>query len=414
MHENRVWYRHQNIWKLVAAPLLLALLALPLAAQPSEKWVGSWAAAGFAQTNPLANPDFGNATLRQIVHVSMGGEAVRLRFTNEFGTEPLTIGAVHVALSAGNGAIQPGTDHAVTFGGRASITIPAGAVALSDAVAWQIPALSDLAISTYFPAQQISISTFHPESCQNNYLQKGNLVSAQTLTSPAKVIPWYFLRSVDVQPKDERARAIVTLGDSITDGARSTRDRNQRWPNELASRLQASKKTAHLAVLNLGISGNRVLHDGAGPSALARFDRDVLMQPGVKYIILLESINDIGRLARNNDLIDLITAEDLQMAYQQMAARAHAHQIKIFAATVLPYKGAGYYSERGEAVRQALNSWIRTSGVFDGVIDLEKATQDPANPQMFLPQYDSGDHLHPNDAGYKAMGDAIDLKLFEE
>jgi lysophospholipase L1-like esterase len=414
MHENRVWYRHQNIWKLVAAPLLLALLALPLAAQPSEKWVGSWAAAGFAQTNPLANPDFGNATLRQIVHVSMGGEAVRLRFTNEFGTEPLTIGAVHVALSAGNGAIQPGTDHAVTFGGRASITIPAGAVALSDAVAWQIPALSDLAISTYFPAQQISISTFHPESCQNNYLQKGNLVSAQTLTSPRKVVPWYFLRSVDVQPKDERARAIVTLGDSITDGARSTRDRNQRWPNELASRLQASKKTAHLAVLNLGISGNRVLHDGAGPSALARFDRDVLMQPGVKYIILLESINDIGRLARNNDPVNLVSAEDLQLAFQQMAARAHAHQIKVFAATVLPYKGAGYYSERGEAVRQALNGWIRTSGVFDGVIDLEKATQDPANPQMFLPQYDSGDHLHPNDAGYKAMGDAIDLKLFEE
>lgn len=414
MHQKRVWYRHQNIWKLVAAPLLLALLALPLAAQPSEKWVGSWAASAFAQTNPLANPDFGNATLRQIVHVSLGGEAVRLRFTNEFGTEPLTIGAVHVALSAGNGAIQPGTDHAVTFGGRASITIPAGAVALSDAVAWQIPALSDLAISTYFPAQQISISTFHHESCQTNYLQKGNVVSAQTLASPAKIVPWYFLRSVDVQPKDEHAKAIVTLGDSITDGARSTRDGNQRWPNELASRLQAGKKTAHLAVLNLGISGNRVLHDGAGPSALARFDRDVLMQPGVKYIIVLESINDIGRLARNNDPVDLVTAEDLQLAFQQMAARAHAHQIKIFAATVLPYQGAKYFSENGEAVRQALNRWIRTSGVFDGVIDLEKATQDPANPQMFLPQYDSGDHLHPNDAGYKAMGDAIDLKLFEE
>jgi lysophospholipase L1-like esterase len=418
MQEKRVttwsYWRHSFL-KRIAAPLLIAVLALPLAAQASdvEQWVGTWATAPFAQTNPLQVPDFADATFRQIVHVSLGGKALRVRFTNEFGTEPLKIGAVHVALSAGNGAIKPDTDRAVTFGGKPSITIPVGSIAISDPVALPIPAFADVAISTYIPAQQISSPSFHNGANQTNYLQKGNEVGAPAFNSPTMVNSWYFLRGVDVEPKADNARAIVAFGDSITDGAQASLDQNRRWPDVLAQRLQANAKTANVAVLNAGIGGNRVLHDGTAPSALARFDHDVLAQAGVKYVIVLESINDIGRLARNNDPIDNVTADDLKQGLQQLVARAHEHKLKVFGGTILPYKGAKYYSEKGEAIRQEVNRWIRTSGVFDGVVDFEKATQDPTNPQAILPAYDCRDHLHPNDVGYKAMGDAIDLSLFQ-
>jgi lysophospholipase L1-like esterase len=347
------------------------------------------------------------------VHVTIGGNTLRLRLTNEFGTEPLKINMVHLALSAGKGAIQPGTDRKVTFGGKDSITIPAGSIVLSDAVSLATPALSDLAVSIYFPAQQISVASFHAGANQVNYVQSGNQVDVTQLTAPVEIRSWYFLKGVDVEPKAKSVRAVVAFGDSITDGAFASMNTNSRWPDTLARRLEADPKTANIAVLNAGMGGNRVLRDGTGPSAVARFDHDVLEQPGVKYLIMLESINDIGHLARNNDPANFVTAEDLEAGLQQVVARAHEHNIKVFGATVTPYKGAGYYSETGEAVREAVNEWIRNSGVYDGVVDFDKAVRNPADLKALRPEYDCRDHLHPNDAGYKAMGEAIDLALFQ-
>ncbi|MHB1023022.1 MAG: SGNH/GDSL hydrolase family protein [Acidobacteriaceae bacterium] len=399
----------------VFATGLLTVALIPSAAAKTAKeiWVGAWATAPFAHDAKAPAPDFANATYRQIVHTNIAGKDLRIRFTNEFGTEPLVIDAAHVALSAGNGAIEPGTDHAVTFNGKSSISIPAGALALSDPVALATPAFANMAVSIHLPAQQISIASYHADAAQTNYLQPGNAVSATTLESPSKVYSWYFLKGIDVEPAVENASAVVAYGDSITDGAYATVDENHRWPDFLAQRLQADPKTAHLSVLDEGIGGNRVLRDGTGPSALARFDRDVLAQAGVKYVIVLESINDIGRLKRNNDPEDAVTAEDLEQGLQQLVARAHEHGIKIFGATLTPYKGAGYYTDKGEEIREAVNKWILTSGVFDGIVDFDKATRDPADSLMYLPKYDHGDHLHPSDTGYKAMGDAINLNLFK-
>ncbi len=402
-----------------AAPwLIVFLLAFQVHAfaantDASAHWTGSWASAPYADSGGNSTPDFGDKTLRQVVHTSLDGSAVRIRFTNEFGKQPLVIQAAHVALSAGNGAIEPGSDHALTFAGRSSISIPPGALALSDPVKMATTAFADLAVSIYLPAQQISIPSFHSDADQTNYIAPGNVVGASTLNAPRKVLSWYFLKGVDVEATAQDAAAVVAFGDSITDGAFAAVDENHRWPDFLAQRLQADSATKNLSVLDEGIGGNRVLRDGTGPSALARFDRDVLAQAGVKYVIVLESINDIGRLVRTNDPEDAVTAADLEQGLEQLAARAHEHGIKVYGATLTPYKGAGYYTEQGEKVREAINQWIRTSNVFDGVIDLDKAVEDPAHPQRFLPRYDHGDHLHPSDPGYKAMADAINLDLFK-
>jgi lysophospholipase L1-like esterase len=401
-----------------AASWVVVFLAFQMSAfaaniRTGEQWTGSWATAPYADSGSNSAPDFGDKTLRQIVHISLAGSALRVRFTNEFGTEPLVINAAHVALSAGNGAIEPGTDHAVTFAGQSSISIPAGAFALSDPVAMSTAAFANLAVSIYLPAQQISIASFHNDADQTNYIASGNLVSAASLDAPVKVTSWYFLKGIDVEATAKDAAAVVAFGDSITDGAYATVDENHRWPDFLAQRLQSGNATKNLSVLDEGIGGNRVLRDGTGPSALARFDRDVIAQAGVKYVILLESINDIGRLARKNDPEDTVTAADLEQGLEQLAARAHEHGIKVYGATLTPYQGAGYYTEQGEKIREGVNQWIKTSGVFDGVIDFEKAVEDPAHPLRFLPRYDHGGHLHPNDIGYRAMADAINLNLFK-
>lgn len=383
----------------------------------NESWVGTWATSPYAYTpraGGLAAGDFSDVTLRQIVHTSIPGNAIRIRLSNDFGVEPLHIDAVHVAMGAEGGAIRAGTDRPVTFNGKPSVTIPAGTFMLSDAVAIALPAFSDLAISFHLPAQRITSISYHGDAKQTSYIAAGSVADAATLTAPKPITSWYFLSGVDVQPKSEKATVVVAIGDSITDGALSTDDRNARWPDILAQRLQANKATSAIGVLNEGIGGNRVLNDGNAPNLLARFDRDVLAQSGVKYIILLEGINDIGRLSgKAIDPADQITANDLILGMTQVAVRAHEHGIKIFGATILPYMGAGYSSANGEAVRSAVNEWIRHSGVLDGVVDLDKTTQDPARPTMMLPKYDSGDHLHPGDAGYKAMGEAIDLRLFQ-
>jgi lysophospholipase L1-like esterase len=397
--------------KKLLALALLGCCELAAVAQTSAHWVGTWAASPLGQAVNSGQPAPGDSTYRNIVHISMGGNSFRVQLTNEFGTAPLTVGAAHIAASSGNGAIQTSTDHALTFSGQPTVTIPAGALVISDPVPMQAASLSDLAVSVYLPEQHINTMSCHSLGSSTNYILKGNAAAAATAENASPITSWCFVKGIDVTASD-KAAAIVTYGDSITDGAQSTRDTNHRWPDVLAARLQADKKTASLSVLNEGISGNRVLHDGAGPSAVARFDRDVIAQSGVKYLIILEGINDIGRVAAPRDPGDNITTQDLIFGLTQLVTRAHQHGIKVFGATLTPYVGAGYASEAGEQIRQAYNQWIRTSGVFDGVIDFDKTTQDPAKPSMFLPDYDSGDHLHPKDAGYKTMGDSIDLSLF--
>ena len=404
--------------------LLLAVLALTLPAafaapKPSpapDHWVGTWATADLDRPNTSRNATpFGTAdtTLRQIVHVSLGGPLVRIELSNEFGTEPLTVGAVHLALSADKSDISLLSANALTFSGQPSITLPAGAVVISDPVALALPADTNLTISLFLPAQKISHITTHGSAYQTNYMAPGNVVGSKSLPADTRTFAnWFFLKSVDVQVPAEDA-SIVALGDSITDGTASTPDTNQRWPDLLARRLHHNKSTAGLGVLNLGIGGNRVLHDGAGPNALARFDTDVLAQAGVRYLILLESINDIGHAADPVKPYDIVSANDLIAGLSQLAERAHEHNIQVFGATLTPYAGAGYMSPAGEQIRQAVNQFIRTSKVFDGVIDFERATEDKAHPGSWNPTYDHGDHLHPSDAGMKAMADSIDLKLFE-
>ena len=399
-------------WPLVGTLVVFSCYGGPSRAQQTKppSWVGSWASAPVGMED---GPDWRpseDVTLREIVHLSTGGNRVRVRLTNEFGIDPLTISAAHIALSAGGAAIQPGSDRVLTFGGQSSVQIPAGAILLSDPVALKAPPLSNLAVSLYVPSQYIDTLTFHDDAGQTNYSVQGNAVASATLTDATKLTSWYFFDGVDVVASVSKNSAIVALGDSITDGAHSSTDMNRRWTDVLAQRLQADTATSHIAVLNEGIGGNRILHDGYGPNALSRFDRDVLSQSGVRYLIVLEGTNDIGHLFKPP--INAVDALQLETALSQMAERAHNAKIKIYGATMLPFAGAGYYTLRGERIREAVNEWIRTSGTFDGVIDFDRATRDPKRSTRFLPQYDSGDHLHPNDAGYKAMGDAVDLNFF--
>jgi lysophospholipase L1-like esterase len=414
-----------------AALLLAAGLTTPAhAAAPAQAsaapahWVGTWAASPYDGDPWHTTPTLVDSTLREIVHTSIAGKALRVRFTNEFGKEPLRIDAATVALSTGDPtgpepnedaaetAIDPASMHPLTFGGQPSIVIPPGANAVSDAVDLPTAAFANLAISLYVPLQQISTATFHGSAQQDNFIEQGNHVDAPRLDTPVKMASWFFLSGVDVQPTAPHAAAVVAYGDSITDGAWVTENSNHRWPDDLAVRLHDDPATAALSVLDEGIGGNCVLIHCVGPNALARFDRDVLALPGVKYVIVLESINDIGALHVPNQPDYNLTAQDLEQGLIQLVARAHEHSIKVFGATLTPFKGAVYYTDRGEQVRETVNSWIRTSGVFDGVVDFDKATRNPADPLTYLPAYDSHDHLHPGDAGYAAMANAIPLSLF--
>jgi len=351
-----------------------------------------------------------NQTIRQIVRTSIGGSRVRVVLSNAFGTAPLEIGAGHLALRDKDTAIVASSAKPLTVSGASKFSVLAGATVVSDPVDLTVAPVSDLVIDLYVPGD-LGISpspvTTHNGASQTNFVSEtGNHSGAAALPVSGRSGAWFMIARVEVMAPAGTG-AVVTFGDSITDGARSTADTNNRWPDQLARRL-AGRKSAGVAVLNAGISGNRVLGDGAGVSALARFDRDVLMQTGVTHVVVMEGINDIG-IARNNPSP---TAEDLIAGHKQLIDRAHARGLKIYGATLTPYEGAAYYTPEGEAKRQALNNWIRTSKAYDGVIDFDMITRDPAAPTKFLPAYDSGDHLHPGDAGYKAMGDAVDLALF--
>jgi lysophospholipase L1-like esterase len=396
----------------IAVALLCTLLSIkPAIAAPPDHWVGTWATSPVALLNTDQKYGAVETTYREIVHVSLGGDTFRVILTNEFGLDPLTISAASIALRTSASEIDVATAHPLTFNGHASVTIPPGALVVSDSTGVKLPPLSDVAVSIVVPVQPIQQVTHHSFADQTSFSAPGNVVGAKSLDSPTEITNWPFLKGIDVRASGDSA-AIVAFGDSITDGARSTPDTNQRWPDVLARRLQADKKTRNLGVLNEGIGGNRILHDNTGPNALARFDRDVLAQASVKYLVILESINDIGHAMDPAKPYDVVSADDLIAGFSQLATRAHTHGIKVYGATLTPYVGAKYSSPGGEQMRQAINNWIRTTNVLDGFVDFDKATQDPANPAVFSSTADGGDHLHPGDAGYKAMGESIDLKLF--
>lgn len=394
-------------FRLLAAAIVSLLLPGSGSAQTS--WTGTWATAPVAGINTAAALD--ETTMREIVHISGGGSAVRVTLTNELGIDPLRIDAARLATRSQGSSLAAGSDHALLFGGHPSIMIPPGAVAVSDAVALRVAPLSDLAITLHLPAQPMHTITEHSLALQTSYAKTGDQTTNLALDGAKPSMQWRFLKNIEVSG-EEGGATIVTLGDSITDGYKSTPDTNRRWPDVLAARLQADKKLKDLGVLNEGISGNRLLHDISGPNALARFDRDVLGQSGVRYLILLEGINDIGRTAQPRNPGDEVTTQQIIVAYQQIIERAHAHGIKVFGATLTPFLGAGYATPAGETMRQTVNAWIRAPRHFDGVIDFDQATRDPAQPGVLSSTADSGDHLHPSDAGYRTMGDSIDLRMF--
>lgn len=414
---------HQRRWPWVV--LCAAWMAAASVAGASAEsaipgsWLGSWASSQQIPepANALPTAALRDATLRQIVHLTVGGKELRVRLSNAFGTAPLTILAVHIArpVSRETGSIDAASDRALTFGGSASVTIPARAEYYSDPIAFDAPALSDLAITLYLevPPQR---QTSHPGARETTFLVHGNHVADAALPGAATVAHWYLISGVDVRERVAGA-AIVALGDSITDGHATSDNSNTRWPDDLAHRLHAMPATRDLSVLNVGTGGNRLLLDGLGPNVLARFDRDVLAQAGVRYVIVLEGVNDLGsatRLAPISAAQHTVLVHQMIGAYEQIILRAHAHGITAIGGTITPYMGSDYYHPGAvsEADREEVNAWIRQPGHFDAVVDFDRVVRDPKHPDRLLPAYDSGDHLHPSPAGYRAMAAAIPLALF--
>ena len=387
--------------------------------KPNQTWVGTWATgpAGLPSGSPV--PQFTNQTLRLIVHTSLGGEKLRIRLSNAYGTDPILIGEAHVGLRASGSTIVSGSDRPLRFSGQQAITIPVGAFVLSDPVDLDVPDLSDLAVSIYLP-NATPAATNHVLALQTSYASgSGNYTGKPGLPAAATITTWPFLTGVDAAASDAQGM-VVALGDSITDGANSTIDANHRWPNLLADRLLAAHR--RLAVVDEGIIGNRILHPGYppnaalfGPAALARFDRDVLGQAGVTHVIVLLGINDIGHPGSSAPESETVSAGDIVAGLKQLIARAHEKGLTIVGGTLLPFENttiAGFYSPEKEVVRQAVNQWIRSAHAFDAVVDFDQALRDPSHPTRLLPAYDGGDHLHPSDAGHAAMANAIDLSIF--
>jgi lysophospholipase L1-like esterase len=411
--------------------MVLASSSLAQTPKDEKHWVSAWSSAMHA---PLAFvpgqavSGLENRTLRMIVRPTIAGERVRIRFSNACGNQPLLIGAAHIALTSKDDKIIAASDRVLTFSGRESTRIPPGAPMLSDPVDLKFPAFAEIAVSIFLTGK-VDTVTFHLAGQKPTYLSEPGDFTAKVEIQNATTKPsWFFLSGLEVLAPG-RITATLALGDSITDGVGATQGEYNDWPNLLANRLAAQNGLPPMAVVNTGIGGNRVLYDGAGVSALARFDRDVLAQPGITNIILLEGINDIGwprmklpsprpgdpaRSAASTEspfAKELVSAQDIIAGYQQIIDRAHQHGIKVFIATLLPYEGADYYTEDGEAIRAAVNQWIRTSSAADAYFDFDKAVRDPNRPTRFRDGYHSGDNLHPSAIGYKAMADAVDLAV---
>jgi len=400
---------------LAVAVLVLSPIAGRAQTAPADgRWVGSWVSAPQLtepQNMPPA-PGLAGQTLRQIIQPSLDGTRLRVTLSNAYGDGDLVVDSVRVARAKGGAVIEAASDRALTFDGAASVTVPRGAQMVSDPLAFDVSAFVNLAVSVHFASVTAAL-TGHPGSRTTSFIQAGNVTGAADLPGAVTVDHWYVLSGLDVWT-DARASAIVVLGDSITDGRGSTTNKNDRWPNLLAQRLRANPATANVAVLNQGLGGNRLLRDGLGPNALARFDRDVLAVPGVRWVVVLEGVNDIGTaVAARTRGEPAATARDVIAAYRQIVTRAHSHGLRVYGATILPFEGFGAYSSpQSEADRQAVNQWIRSGGELDGVIDFDAIARDPAQPARLLASVDGGDHLHPSAAGYRMMADAIDLGLF--
>jgi len=371
-----------------------------------DKWVGTWATAlqQVEESNMPPEPGLSNNTLRQVVRVSLGGNRIRVKFSNEYGNSELALNLVQIAVSSGKGKVKSGTEKLLTFEGKKSVTIPAGGTVTSDTVDYCLPKLTDIAITIYF-GNAPTVLTGHPGSRTTSYILPGNGIDSLNMSTAVATEHWYIIAGIDVITCAS-CNAVVALGDSITDGRGSTTDMQNRWTDNLAKRLQANTATAGIGVLNMGIGGNTVLQGGLGPSAVERFERDVLSQSGVRYLIIFEGVNDIG--INNN----LKVTTDLINTYKSFIDKAHANNILVYGATILPFGGSQYDSAINEQARQTVNDWIRTSGEFDAVIDFDAALRDTKDFTRLKEIYDSDDHLHPNAEAYKKMAEIVDLDLF--
>jgi lysophospholipase L1-like esterase len=388
--------------------LILSLSCTSYIASAKDCWIGTWVS-GQQLTEPRNNPPapgLSNNTLRQVIHATLGGSKLRVQFSNVYGSSPVTIKAAHLAVSKGGSAIESATDKKLSFKGASSITIPAKEAVYSDTIDFNVAPLSNLVVSIYFGETSADV-TGHPGSRTTSYIQSGDAVTAADMASAAKTDHWYILSGIDLWLDDSYA-CVAVLGDSISDGRGSTTNGNNRWPDNLARRLQAEPNTAKVGVLNQGIGGNAVVSGGLGPTALERFDHDILGQNGVRWVIILNGVNDIGGSKSEKVATDLIAA------YEQFINKAHAKGVLVYGVPITPFGESFYDSNDHEAARQTVNKWIRTSGKFDAVIDLDAAVRDPANHTKLLPEYDSGDHLHLSVAGYQKMAEAIDLNLFKQ
>ena len=419
--------------------ILLALLWLITSAstawaQNQQNWVATWGTsplfavesppswmvpppADALPRNPPPSPippvptELHDQTVRMIVRTSVGGDALRLQFANTQGLAPVQVGAVHVALHTAGGAIEQASDHSVTFGGETSITIYPGAMMVSDPVDFELAPLTEVAVSVYLP-ESSDTRARHELGLNTTYIAQGNVVAAATLQATETNRSYFWLAGLEVAAAPAAA-SIVAFGDSITDGFSTTADKHYDWPSLLAERLQQNSNTRHLGVINMGISGNRVLRNNAGSSALTRFDRDVLARSGIGWIILLEGINDINFTALPNaPASELTNAAQIIDGLSQLVDRAHAHGIKVMGATLTPMGGLWLFNDKTEGMRQAVNEWIRSSGKFDAVVDFDAVTRDPVKPSQLKVEFNSGDNIHPNDAGNKAMAEAIAIAAF--
>jgi len=372
------------------------------------RWVGAWAAAPqlVEEHNLPPSPGLASNTLRQVVRTSIGGEKIRIRLSNEYGQSNLEIQALHIAIAEQGSQIRAGTDQPVTFAGKPSVIVPPGQSVISDAIDYSIPKLTTIALTIHFGAVPIEM-TGHPGSRTTSYIMPGCAHTMLAMPDAVTTDHWYYITGIDIAAQDSETVAIAALGDSLTDGRGTTANGNDRWTDVLAERLQANQPTAKVGVLNMGLGGNAVLRGGLGPTLLSRFERDCLKLPGVRYAVILAGVNDIGVVQNEDD-----TAERLIEAYRFFVTKAHQHNIRVYGGTILPFGESWYYTPIREQIRQKVNNWIRTSNLFDAVIDFAAAVQDPENPHCLCKIYDSGDMLHLNPLGYRRMGEVIDLELF--